>query len=121
VIAYNHEDVKMTLFVLKLEEVAFNWFHNKPDNAFDSLRDLTDAFKDKFGNKREGKYLVKEHNSIKKRENEIVEEFSQRFNGLLKDMTQDYKPPNKTILEQNLEAFGVETQYEIRRNKPTKF
>jgi len=61
--------------------------------------------------------MVKELNTIKKRENEMVEQFNQRFNGLLKDMTQDYKPPDKTVLEQYLE-FNVETQYEIRRAKP---
>lgn len=82
----------MRLVVLSLEDNAIEWFHDKADNAFDSLRALTDAFKDKFGDKREGKYLVKELNTIKKRENEIVEEFNQRFNSLLRDMTQDYKP-----------------------------
>lgn len=33
-------------------------------------------------------------------------------------MTQDYKPPDKTILEQYLEAYLVETQSEIRRAHP---
>ena len=76
------------------------------------------AFKDKYGDKREGKYLVKEFNTIKKRENEIVEEFNQRFNKILRDMTRDYKPPDKTILEQYLEACPIQTQYEIKRAHP---
>lgn len=122
----------MKLFVLSLEDdalqwfqdkldntfVSLQWFQDKPDNTFDSFQDLTGAFKDKFGDKRKGKYLVKELNSIKKRENETVEEFNQRFNGILKDMTQDYKPLDKTVLEQYLEAFRADTQYEIRRAKP---
>lgn len=45
----------MKLFVLSLKDNALEWFHDKADNAFDSLRALTDAFKDKFGDKREGK------------------------------------------------------------------
>lgn len=63
--AYNHEDVRMKFFVLSLEDNALDWFHDKADNAFDLLRALTDAFKDKYGDKREGKYLVKELNTIK--------------------------------------------------------
>jgi len=89
----------MNLFVLLLEDVSLDWFLDKPNNVFDSLQSLTNAFKDKFWDKREGKYLVKELNSIKKRENETVEEFNRRFNDILKDMTQDYKPHDKTILE----------------------
>jgi len=99
----------MKLLILSLEDDAFDWFQNKADNAFDSLRSLLDAFKNKYGDKLEGKYLVKEFNTIKKRENEMVEEFNQIFNKLLRDITQDCKPPEKTILEQYLEAYLVET------------
>jgi len=82
------------------------------------LKGLTNAFKDKFGDKREGKYSVKELNSIKKMENETMEELNQRFNVIIKDMTQDYKPHDKTVLEKYLEAFCVEPQYEIRHANP---
>lgn len=58
-------------------------------------------------------------NNIKKNENETVEEFNQRFNGIVKEMTQYYKPLDKSLLEQYLEAFVVDTSYEIRRAKPT--
>lgn len=57
--AYNHEDVIMKLFVLSLEDDALDWFHDKADNAFDSLRTLLDSFRDKYGDRIEGKYLVK--------------------------------------------------------------
>ena len=109
----------MKLFVLSLEDDALDWFQDKADNAFDSLRSLLDAFRDKYGDKREGKYLVKEFNIIKKRENETVEEFNQIFNSIIKGITQEYKPPDKIVLEQYLEAFCVNAKYEIRRAKPT--
>lgn len=115
---YNHKDVRMKLFVVSLEDDALDWFQDKASNSFDSLRSLLDAFRDKYGDKREGKYLVKEFITIKKRKNETVEEFNQIFNKLLRDMTQDYEPPDKTILEQYLEAYLVDTQYEIRRVNP---
>lgn len=34
-------------------------------------------------------------------------------------MTQHYKPPEKTVLDQYLEAFNGDAQYEIRHAKPT--
>lgn len=81
----------MKLFVLSLENDALQWFQNKPDNAFDSSQALTNAFKNILRDKREGKYLGKELNSIKKRENEIIEEFNQRFNGILKDFDESHQ------------------------------
>lgn len=57
-------------------------------------------FKDNFGG--EGKYLVKELDTIKKRENQMIEEFNQRFNGLVRDMTQDYRTHDKIMLEKYL-------------------
>lgn len=46
--AYNHEDVRMKLFVLSLEDEALDWFHDEPNNYFNSLQALIDAFKDKY-------------------------------------------------------------------------
>ena len=37
--AYNHEDVKMKLFVLSLEEEAIDWFMEHDDNKFKDLRE----------------------------------------------------------------------------------
>lgn len=106
-------------FFLSLEKDALQLFQDKPNNTFDFLQALTSTLKDKFEDKREGKYLVKELNSIKKRKNETVEEFNQIFNCILKDMTQDYKPPEKIVLEQYNEVFCVDTQYEIIHAKPS--
>ena len=46
---YNHEDVKMRLFVLSLEDDALNWFNSCPEDSFTSLQDIVDAFKDRYG------------------------------------------------------------------------
>ena len=46
---YNHEDVKMCLFVLSLEGDALNWFNNCPKDSFTSLQDIANAFKDRYG------------------------------------------------------------------------
>lgn len=114
---YNHVDIKMKLFVLSLEEVETDWLLDKPYNSFDSLQAIINAFKDKYGDKREGRYLLRTINNIKKNENETVDEFNKKFNGIDKEMPQDYKPTDKSLLEYYLDAFRVDTSYELRRAK----
>jgi len=46
---FNHEDIKMRLFVLSLEDDALNWFNNFPKDSFTSLQDIVNAFKDRYG------------------------------------------------------------------------
>lgn len=46
---YNHENVKMRLFVLFLEDDALNWVISCPEDSFTSLQDIVDAFKDRYG------------------------------------------------------------------------
>jgi len=75
------------------------------------------VFKDKFGDKKEEKHLVKAISIIKKKENEMVEEFNRRFNGIIKEISQDYKPPNKSLLDFCIDAFNRDTSYELRRAK----
>jgi hypothetical protein len=42
-------DVKMKLFVLSLEYIALYWYEDMPDNKFKTLKDLTYAFIEKWG------------------------------------------------------------------------
>ena len=76
----NFDDVKMRLFVLTFEQDVAEWFTEKPDNSFDTFESIVVAFKDKYGDKREDRHLVKEISTIKKKENETIEEFNRRFN-----------------------------------------
>ena len=36
--AHNHEDVKMRLFILSLEDDAMEWFQDQNDNKFKTLK-----------------------------------------------------------------------------------
>ena len=87
----------MTLFVLTLEGDAHEWFAEKPRNSFDSLQSIVNAFKEKYGDKREVRHLVKAISIIKKRENETAEEFNKRFNYIVKELPQDYKSTDKSL------------------------
>lgn len=42
---FDHEDVRMTLFILTLGGDAYDWFAEKPQNSFNSLQSIINAFK----------------------------------------------------------------------------
>ena len=47
----------------------------------------------------------------------MCEEFNKRFNAMLKEIFADYKPPDKMLLEYYLDAYNLDTSYELRRSK----
>lgn len=114
---FDHEDVRMTFFMLTLGGDAHEWFSEKPQNSFNSLQSITDAFEEKYGDKREGRHLVKAISIIEKRENETVEEFNKRFNDIVKKLTQDYKPTEKSLRDFYIDSFSPEPSFELRRAK----
>ena len=89
---HNHQDVKMKLFALSLEDEAFDWFSNLEDNKYPTLSSLVDQFMDKWGDKREHQHALAALNTIKKLENETMIEFNKRFNDLVNGMHKDIKP-----------------------------
>jgi hypothetical protein len=107
-VAHDYEDVKMKLFVLSLEDDASDWYEDKPDNTFKTLKELIDAFTEKWGEKRDHRHLLAALNTMKKNENETMDEFNKRFNELVSSMHQDIKPPESAILIYYIEAFGGE-------------
>jgi hypothetical protein len=115
---HDYEDVKMKLFVLSLEDIALDWYEDMSDNKFKMLKDLTDAFIEKWGEKKDHCQLLAALNSIKKNENETMDEFNQKFNELVSSMHTDIKPPNDAILIYYVEAFGGEMRYHLRDKEP---
>jgi hypothetical protein len=117
--AHDYEDVKMKLFVLSLEDDASDWYEDKPDNTFKTLKDLIDVFTEKWGEKRDHRHLLAALNTMKKNENETMDEFNKRFNELVSSMHQDIKPPESAILIYYIEAFSGEMRYQLRDKEPT--
>ena len=73
---YNHEDVKMQLFILSLEGDARNWFCDFPDNFFDSLQAIINAFKNRYGDQINERYLPCAIYNMKTNENGIGDQNS---------------------------------------------
>ena len=54
---HNHEDTKMKLFILSLEEDSLYWFLEHDDNAFEYLKEIVDTFNERYGDRREDRHL----------------------------------------------------------------
>jgi hypothetical protein len=117
--AHDHEDVKMKLFVVSLEDDASDWYEDCPNNKFATLKDLLDAFTKRWEEKRDHRHLLVALNTIKKNENETMEEFNKKFNELVSSLHTNIKPPDNSILIYYIEAFGGEMRYRLRDKEPT--
>jgi len=114
-----HEDMKMKLFALSLEGDAFDWFCDLLDNSYKTLKDLHEGFLEKWGERKESRHFLAALSSIKRNENETVEEFNKRFNDLVASLHKDVCPPPTAILIHFIEAFSSEISYQLRDKRPT--
>jgi hypothetical protein len=67
---------------------------------------------------RDHRHLLATLNTMKKNENETMDEFNKRFNELVSSMHQDIKPSESAILIYYIEAFGGEMRYQLRDKEP---
>lgn len=116
---HDHQDVKMKLFSLSLEDDAFDWFSNLDDNKFPTINSLIDEFMDKWGDKKEHRHALAALNIIKKTENETMVEFNKIFNDLVNNMHKDIKPSKASTLIYYIESFSGDLDYQLRDKKPT--
>ena len=77
------------------------------------------VFTSKFGEKKEPRHQLASLTNIKKKENETMDEFNQRFTELSNAIPATYKPPAPSILVYYIEALSGKMQYQIRDKEPT--
>ena len=77
--AHDHDDVKMTLFALSLEDDAEEWSYSLDDDSYKTLTEFLEGFKKKWGGKKEPRHLLAALHNIKKMENETMDEFNTKF------------------------------------------
>ena len=102
--AHQRDDVYMKLFVLSLDGRAGDWYNNLPYNSFDILVSFNTSFTSKFGEKKEPRHQLASLTNIKKKENETMDEFNQRFTELSNAIPAINKPPAPSILLYYIEA-----------------
>jgi len=106
---YNHEDVKMRLFVLSLEDDALNWFNNCPEDSFTSLQDIVDAFKDRYGDPDSSPCAPK---IVQQNENNLIKgpTVDERFQN---NSSYQNVPSTCTIADQIHDSGKARTNYKI--------
>ena len=61
----DHEDVKMKLFALSLEDDAVEWYADLGDDSYKTLNEFLEGFKKKWGEKKEPRHLLAALHNIK--------------------------------------------------------
>ena len=79
-----HEDIEMKLLSTSLDEYPKNWFKGLPENHLQSYESITNLLSKIWTKKKDNEMLLMQFNQIKKKENEIVEEFDARFDHFLR-------------------------------------
>ena len=51
-VASNHEDIKMKLFALSLEDDAVEWYFDLGDDSYKTLSKFLEGFRKKWGEKK---------------------------------------------------------------------
>jgi hypothetical protein len=100
-----HEDVAMKLLASSLTEDAQRWFRGLPDNHIASYEYFTKLFKNRWTTKKDNIMLVAQFNQIKKKENETVSEFDNRFDRLYSQIPTDLRPPDAVVHLLYMNAF----------------
>jgi hypothetical protein len=67
-----HEDVRMRLLSLSLENDVMDWFIHLPTNSISTFPQLQDIFLGKWGEKKDNIYLLATLNLTKRNENETI-------------------------------------------------
>jgi hypothetical protein len=115
---HDEEDVKMTLFVYSLEGDVAEWFSEQDPNKFSTLAEIFQAFRERWGDQKENRFLLATLSTSQKKENETMEEFNKKFNDLVKSLPTSIKPPPASILIHYMEAFEGEIRYQLRDKDP---
>jgi len=94
----DHEDVVMKLFSLSLEEDVKVWYRAITDRSIRSWQDFHDAFMKGWSISKDFRMLLTQLREIKKKENETVKEFDDRFMKLVDNVPEKIRTLDDALL-----------------------
>jgi hypothetical protein len=112
------EDVVMKLFSISLEENARSWFNSLPEKSIKSWQAFHDAFMKRWAIRKDGRLFLTQFHEIKRKDNESMKEFDQRFDKLVEQIPDDLKPRDGAILLQYTNAFDGTIWFHAKRQIP---
>ena len=101
----------MKLFSPTLEDDALDWFTKLPNWGIKTKIELFYALMKKWGDRKDDRHILASLNTTKKNENETMEEFNKRFNGLIQSLSSKIKPTKTAILIHYIESLNGEMSY----------
>ena len=89
----DHDDVKVGLFSQALVGEVKKWYKNLVDDSIMRYQSFKDALKDKWENQKYPKQYLFEYHSIRRKESDFVQEFSDTFMKKYNSIPTQFKPP----------------------------
>ena len=89
----DHDDVKVELFSQALVGEVKKWYKNLVDDSIMSYQSFKDALKDKWANQKYPKQYLFEYHSIRRKESDFIQEFSDTFMKKYNSIPTQFKPP----------------------------
>jgi hypothetical protein len=113
-----HEDVAMKLFSISLEENARSWYNSLPPTSIRTCKSFHEAFMKIWAIRKDGRLMLTQFHEIKKKDNETIREFDERFSNLIKQIPDDLKLRDGSILLQYTNAFDGKFGFMLRDKFP---
>jgi len=109
----------MKLLSSSLTEDAHRWFRGLPENHIASYEYFSKLFKNRWTMKKDNIMLVAYFNQIKKKENEIVNEFDNRIDRLYSHLLTYIHPTTVAICLLYMNSFNGEFCFILKDMNPT--
>ena len=87
-------------------------------SGISTIKDLQEAFMEIWGEWKDNHHLLASLNTIKRNENETIEEFIKRFNDTISSFLATISLPLISILIHFIEAFNKKISYQLRVKDP---
>lgn len=113
-------DVQMRLFAQTLTSDVKKWFKAFPANHIADLANFQRLFIDSWERKNNPLQILSEYENIRRRPNEIVQDYCTRFNNIYNAILVNLRPPHDLALINFPDGFDTDMTYQLReRNPPT--
>jgi hypothetical protein len=114
-----HVDVWMRLFVQSLNGEERKWFSSLPPNSIVDIVALDDAFLKHWADKKEFLYYIIEFGALRRKQGELVPDFTKRFNQMYGKIPEEIKPSETSAKITFANAFDVEFSLFLRERRNT--
>jgi len=112
------KDVWMRMFVQSLDGEIRKWFRELAANSITIIEELQDLFMRQWGDTKDHTYYIIEFGALTRKKDEIVADFSKRFNKMYGIIPAEIKPLETSAKLTYANAFDHEFSLLLRERRP---